>query len=162
MSVLFAGIGALLGGAYGLLSVFAGVSGLVREPYYLSVSIKDAEFRARMELEADIAELWNVVELATGAVLVVLAGIGGILLLRRQAAGLPMVIMGNGLAFFAWVGIAAASGGNGLIAIAVMAALVSLAVLIMAVLPSTQRWIDDGRNSPNGPNRARSAVAPYN
>ncbi|MGW4632601.1 hypothetical protein [Nocardia sp. NPDC004415] len=92
----------------------------------------------------------------------VLLGIGGALLLRRQAAGLTMVIIGAGLAFFAWVGIAVASGGNGLIAIAVMAALVSLAVLIMAVLPSTQRWIDDGRNAPNGPNRARSAVAPYN
>ncbi|WP_336084753.1 hypothetical protein [Nocardia sp. SSK8] len=139
-----------------------GVTGLSREPYYLSMSISDAELRARMELEADIAELWHVVELATGAVMLVLLGIGGGLLLRRQAAGLPMVIIGNGLAFFVWVGIGAADGRNGRMVIAVMAALLSLAVLIAAVLPRTQRWIDDGRNAPNGPNRARSAVAPYN
>ncbi|MFE3542175.1 hypothetical protein ACFXK0_04285 [Nocardia sp. NPDC059177] len=162
ISALLAGIGALAGGSVGILVLIGGISQLYRGSFYRSLTFLDAERKADAEIKADIAELGDRLEFAIGAVLVVLLCIGGVLLLCRRAAGLTMVIIGSGLAFFIWIGVLAVSDNGTIAVMSALLALVALCALVAALLPGTHRWIDAGRVEGISTNRARSGVGPYN
>lgn len=83
-------------------------------------------------------------ELATCGVLAVLLGVGGVLLLQRSTSGQTMVIIGSGLAVFVWAAIAATEPENDTALVAIVFALISLGILVMASLPSTRRWVEAG------------------
>ncbi|MFC4376635.1 hypothetical protein ACFO5K_21295 [Nocardia halotolerans] len=103
------------------------------------------------------------IDLAVGATLTVLLGLGGALILARRAHGLTMVTIGAGLATFALWGAAAMSTSSGTVLTCVFYSLGPIGALIASLLPSSRRWVESGKNPQLTPsNSPRPAVAPYN
>ncbi|MFF5031253.1 hypothetical protein [Nocardia salmonicida] len=103
------------------------------------------------------------IDLAVGAVLAVLLGLGGVLVLGRRARGLNMVIIGSGLAIFALWGAASMSARSDELVFFVLYSLLPCGTLLAALLPSSQRWIDSGPNAQLAQsNTPHPPVPPYN
>ncbi|WP_280305588.1 hypothetical protein [Nocardia neocaledoniensis] len=154
VSAVVAGICALLGGLVGLVWVQMGLAGLravdkMRDP--------------KVDIDWDGRQLENQLELGIGAVFVVLLGLGGVLLLARRAAGLTMVTIGSGLGFFACVGPLIVEDDLALKGIHAGLAVGCVLILVTALLPATDRWIESGKNAQLMPvHTPRSPVPPYN
>ncbi|KAF0849660.1 hypothetical protein [Nocardia caishijiensis] len=149
-----AGILAICGGLTGLVIAQTGYSGL-----RVVERLRDPE----VDLDWDRMQLENQMELCTGAVFAVLLGLGGVLLLARRPAGVTMVTIGSGLGTFVCLGPLATYSVLASKLMFVGMSAVSALILVLVVLPSTQRWID-ARPKPQltPPNGPHPAVAPYN
>lgn len=146
IAVVFAGVVAVCGGLYGLLGAWAALTGL-RTARQMRSSFPERDW--------DHVQLDRQFDLAVGAVLAVLLGLGGVLFLARRTVGLTMVIIGSGLAVFGSLGAAATMSMTSALVIVVMFALPAAGVLIMTLMPVTRRWVDAGGHG-------RSGLAPYN
>ncbi|MFF2086485.1 hypothetical protein ACFVVM_22135 [Nocardia sp. NPDC058176] len=158
---LLAGLGAISGGVLGLIGVVSGFGRLshlrASDTTYSGLEEQD---RALLRLRSEHEELAALVEFGTSAVFMVLLGMGGVLLLRRWAAGHTMVIIGTALGVCAGAGFATTSRhvGTGLIF-----GMAAVGILIMAMLPSTRRWVGTGpTRAVIGPSNPGSSVPPYN
>ncbi|MFE6922723.1 hypothetical protein ACFVAV_16920 [Nocardia sp. NPDC057663] len=151
---MIAGIGAIVGGLVGLVRAQMGYAGL-----RVVAEMRDPT----VEVDWNGMELENRLELATGAVFLVLLGLGGALLLARRAAGLTMVIIGGGLGIFGCLVPLATATHVQTQVMYVGLALACAVVLVMALLPATHRWVESRPSGPSAPaNTPRSAVPPYN
>lgn len=154
LAVVVAGFGTVILGLFGLGRAVAALSGL-RSAYDRWAFPEPVEWKFLV--------LQHQVDLAVGAVLAVLLGLGGALVLARRTRGLTMVIIGSGLAIFALWGAGAMSISSGTLVTYVLYSLGPCGVLIAALLPAGQRWVDSRTNTqPAPPNNPRPAVPPYN
>lgn len=158
---LLAGFGAICGGVWGLLGVVTGLARLSRrrasDTAHLGSAAQDA---ALLRLRAEHEELDALVGFGTSALFAVLLGMGGVLLLCRWVSGHTMVIVGAALGVCAGAGIATA---NRHVETGLVFGLAALGILILAMLPSTRRWIETGpTRAVIGPNHPRSALPPHN
>ncbi|GEM29417.1 hypothetical protein NN3_04240 [Nocardia neocaledoniensis NBRC 108232] len=151
---MVAGICALLGGLVGFVWVQMGLSGL-----WVVEEIRDP----KVDIDWDGRQLENQLELGIGAVFVVLLGLGGVLLLARRAAGLTMVTVGSGLGFFACVGPLIVEDDLLLKGVHAGLAVGCVLILVTALLPATDHWIESRKNAQLMPvHTPRSPVPPYN
>lgn len=155
IAVVLLGVGAVLIGLFGLGRAVVALSALRAT----STRWKQPE----QPVEWNLQILEHQIDLVVGAVLAVLLGLGGVLVLARRSRGLTMVIIGSGLAVFALWGGGALSDSTGELAGFLVYSLLPCGVLIAALLPSSQRWFDSGKNAQLAPlNTPRPPVPPYN
>ncbi|MBC7300586.1 MAG: hypothetical protein H5T78_06490 [Nocardia sp.] len=153
-SAVIAGIGGLVGGLFGLVWVQTGYSGLrvvekMRNPQY--------------DVDWDGMQVENQLELGIGAVFAVLLGLGGALLLARRPAGLTMVTIGSGLGIFVCLAPLFTATRTSSTIMSVVLALGCVVMLVTALLPATNRWVQSHPNTQlTALNTPRPAVPPYN
>lgn len=148
----------------GIISIFGGLAGLaLAQGGYAGLKVVESMRDPRVDVDWDRMQLENQIELFTGSVFAVLLGLGGVLLLARRPAGLTMVTIGSGLGIFACLGPLATHSSVSSKVMFVGMSMVSALILLLTVLPSSNRWVATQSNPqlapPNGP---RPAVPPYN
>ena len=155
ITVVLVGVGSLLVGLFGLSRAVAALS---------SLRVASSRWKQPgLPVEWNLEILEHQIDLAVGAVLAVLLGLGGVLVFGRRARGLNMVIVGSGLAIFALWGAAAMSSGSDELVAFVLYSLLPCGILVAALLPSSQRWIDSGPNAQlTQSNTPHPPVPPYN
>ncbi|MEV4156506.1 hypothetical protein ACIBEH_01230 [Nocardia salmonicida] len=155
VAVLLGGIGSVVVGLFGLSRAAAALSAL----HATSTRWEQSQ----LPVDWNLQMLEHQIDLAVGAVLAVLLGLGGVLVLGRRARGLNMVIIGSGLAIFALWGAASMSATSDELVFFVLYSLLPCGTLLAALLPSSQRWIDSGPNAQLAQsNTPRPPVPPYN
>ncbi|MFC4124079.1 hypothetical protein [Nocardia rhizosphaerae] len=133
-----AGFGGAFLGLFGLGQAISALSSLRAEKYRVLVRETDLQVKV-LELQ---------IELAVGATIAVLLGVGGVLILIRRAAGPTMVVIGSGLAFFALLGDGASSWSG--MTVFALYALAPAAILVAALWPSCQRWVATSASAARG------------
>ncbi|WP_194825382.1 hypothetical protein [Nocardia sp. XZ_19_231] len=155
VAVVLVGVGSVVVGLFGLSRAVAALS-----------SLRAASTRWKqpgLPVEWNLQMMEHQIDLAVGAVLAVLLGLGGVLMFGRRARGLNMVIVGSGLAIFALWGAAAMSPGSGELVAFILYSLLPCGILVGSLLPSSQRWIDSGPNAQLAQsNTPHPPVPPYN
>ncbi|MFE1595164.1 hypothetical protein [Nocardia sp. NPDC058705] len=108
----------------------------------------------------------SVLRLGLFAVFAVLLGIGGFLLLKRKQLGKWMVVVGGeiALAVALWWAIIGDRSDDGFLAMIDMGLVAAAAAMLVAALvPATDRWIQTPPNAQLAPlNIPRPPVPPYN